>query len=225
MPKATSRLRRFSGSADSATTRATASSVKRIHGSIRAAISGPQLGRRRAAGDQLGQDGHVVAVEVLPVHLAGDAQQVGEGVDRVDGRLVADHPLLAGAVEGGQQQVVDTAEVVEDESLVEAAAGGDGPGAGGGEALLLQRLQGGFDDPALGPLADRPGDQSSRTSFGHLLKVSGQVVGPGEEGGRCRQAHATAGENPEPQPSPSRPGALRRRRNREMRRAGSDPCP
>ena len=64
---------------------------------------------------------------VLAVQLGDDGEDVGERVRAGHGLPVAGEPGLARRIEGGEKQVVETAEVVEDERLVELAAACDRP--------------------------------------------------------------------------------------------------
>ena len=110
---------------------------------------GTEVGPRQAAGDQLRDDRDVAGLQVLPVQVGGHADPVLDGARAADGLPVAGHALRAGAVEGGEQQVVQRPEVVEDQRLVEVPPPGDGPGTRPCKSFLLQGLQGRGDNALL----------------------------------------------------------------------------
>ena len=77
---------------------------------------GTEVGAGKAACDQLGDDSDVSGLEVLAVQAGGGLDllvDVGGLADRV---AVAAHAVGAGLVQGGQQQIVEGAEVVEDQA-------------------------------------------------------------------------------------------------------------
>jgi hypothetical protein len=103
-----------------------------------------------AAGDHLAEHGHVAVLEVLGIDLPRQRGQLGHRLSPFERSLVRLQTPLTDQVQRGQQQLVNAAEVVEDERLVEVARLGDLPRAAAGEPLRLQGLQGGFGQTCLG---------------------------------------------------------------------------
>ena len=99
-----------------------ASSQSSIQGSMPREDGGRQLGPRHAARDHLRDDRHVAAVAVLRVDAGQDRRQLLGRLRPVDRLPVPREPLAARPVEGGEQEAVEAAEVVEDQRLVEASA-------------------------------------------------------------------------------------------------------
>jgi hypothetical protein len=95
----------------------------------------------------------VAAGQVLGVEGLEPVEQRRGSGDASELLPVAPEPLFDGAVEGGEQEVVEAVEVVVDDARREAAAAGDRTSAGGGVALAGEGLQGRLDDPPGGPRA------------------------------------------------------------------------
>ena len=106
--------------------------------------------------DHLGQDRHVAGVQIGQEDVGGDLDELTGGADPADCFAVVVQSLGTHLVEGGQEEVRDRAEVVEDQPLVGPGPLGDGPGAGPDEAILFQRLDGRLDQAASGGCGSGP---------------------------------------------------------------------
>jgi hypothetical protein len=69
--------------------------------------------------------------------------------DVLERRLISAYPAIAYELERGEQRVVDAAEVVQEQRLVEAPRPGSLACAGAGESSRLQRLERRLSDPRL----------------------------------------------------------------------------
>src|SRR5262245_336336 len=108
---------------------------------------GSEAGGEGGAGHELLDGGDVAAGQVLGVEGFEPVEQRRGAGDVCELLPVAPEPLLDGAVEGGEQEIVEAVEVVVDDPRREAAAAGDRAGAGGGAALAGQGLESCLDDP------------------------------------------------------------------------------
>ena len=126
--------------------------MKAIQGSARVLISRPQLGLGDGRGHELGELRDVPAFQVGAVDACGRLDEFLERAGLPGELVVHAHALVAGAVECGQEQLVDPAEVVEDQRGVGSGAGRDRSCRGAGPALLAQGLARGGDEavPGLG---------------------------------------------------------------------------
>jgi hypothetical protein len=88
----------------------------------------------------------VAPLAVLGVEARHGGDELVERLGSLDDVLIAPEPLLARAVERGEEQPVEAAEVVEDQRLVEAARAGDRARGGAGEPVVSERLERGLDD-------------------------------------------------------------------------------
>ena len=71
-------------------------------------------------------------------------------------------------VEGGQQQVHDRPEVVEDEPLIASGPGRDRAGGGGREPLVAQDLHGRVDEGLAGVAGPGPGSAGASRPHHYL---------------------------------------------------------
>ena len=93
------------------------------------------------AGQQLGQHGDVAQGPLLIVQAPADREQLAQRPDRGQLLAVALHPGPGRREAGLGEQVVDAAEVVEDERLVDAGGAGHGAGRDAGDAVAADRRQ------------------------------------------------------------------------------------
>jgi hypothetical protein len=87
--------------------------------------------------------------QILSIDLGCLSHQIGERLCFPHGLLVQDHSLSTRLVERSKQKLIDAAEVIEDQRLIEPPALGDRPGTRAGEPAVLERLNGRPDDSTL----------------------------------------------------------------------------
>jgi hypothetical protein len=88
----------------------------------------------------------VAALAILAVRTRRDGDQLFERPRFADRLAEAGEALLARSVEGGEEQGVERAEVVEDQRLVERALPRDRSRGRAGKALARKRLERRLDD-------------------------------------------------------------------------------
>ncbi|GGY81639.1 hypothetical protein GCM10010363_73110 [Streptomyces omiyaensis] len=98
------------------------------------------------------EDGGVAGLPLLGVRLPPEGEEFGEAADRVRPFAVAGHPLFGAVPAGRRGELVDRAEVVEDQHLVHSRGGGHGTGRGPVDALLDERARGAVQGPVPGVL-------------------------------------------------------------------------
>jgi hypothetical protein len=106
--------------------------------------------------DHLHQHRDVARIEVGLEYRPGRVDELAQRPCPVKQLAVDRHPPCADLLKRRHQQVGNRAEVVEDQRLVAARLGRDPPGAGGREARVAQRGDGGGDERGPGVTHERP---------------------------------------------------------------------
>jgi hypothetical protein len=107
------------------------------------------------AGEALGDRGGDTARQILVHESHERGAQLVHRLHRGQRSVIAVALPGEQMLERGDQRVVDTSEVVEDQCLVEVACTGDGPGTGVRDALVAERGQRRIENRGLGTNARR----------------------------------------------------------------------